>query len=199
MATKLGKDDKKTDANRPGKGEGGARVSFDMKYFLAALGLAGIVFGSAIIGVYIAVNRIVKQTVVIDHPVKEIPDVPGPIFQIINDQVVNLSGGHFLRFGVAIQFAADDVLFKEDKSEGKHVSPVANFDAMIKDGILTVASKHTSQQLLDTAGKERFKDEIKATLNAEFKAMDSGREEADRKAHPLPKIFKIYFPSFVIS
>lgn len=197
MATNLKEKEKKSGAPRE-KGEGG-RFSIDMKWLLASLGLAAIVFSSVVIGVKFSVDHFTNQTHTVTQFVKEVPPKAGPIFPIVNDQVVNLTGGRYLRFTAAIQFAEDEKVFAEAGGEGKKVSPIAQYEALIKDTIVTVTSKHTATNLLDPSGKDRLKDEIKANINAQLKSIDAGREESEIKAHPLPVVYKIYFTSFVIS
>jgi flagellar basal body-associated protein FliL len=174
-----------------------ARV--DLKWLLMALAMAVIVFSSVVMGVKFSVDHFTNQTHTVTQFVKEMPPKPGPILPIVTDQVVNLAGGRFLRFTAAIQFVEDPAVFAEAGGEGKKVSPIANYEALIKDAIVTVTSRHSADDLLNLTGKEKLKDELRTAINAQIKTISDGREEAEIKLHPAPKVYKIYFTSFVIS
>lgn len=200
MATNL-KQDKKAEARaaKGEKGEGGRRLPVSLQWLLAIAGLAVITMCSVIVGVKLSIDYFTNQTKTHTQYVKEIPPKPGPIFAIVNDQVVNLNGGRYLRFAVAMQFAQDDKVFPKGEGEGKKVSPLDPYEALIKDTIVTITSKHTANNLLDPSGKDHLKEEIKASINQQMKALAVDPDDPDAKAHSVPMVYKVFFTSFVIS
>lgn len=196
MATNLKKDERK--AEKAARGEGG-RFSVDIKLMLYGLGLAMIVFASVIMGVKVSIDHFNTKTVVQKVPVEA--HKPGPIVQMVNDQVVNLKDKRFLRFTCAVQFAEDPVVFPEGGGGGhggKAANPLAPYEAMIKDTIITVASEQTGEFLLRPDGKEKLKHLMTYRINHEFKQILE-RLEQENGEHHVPYVYKVYFTSFVIS
>jgi flagellar basal body-associated protein FliL len=179
-----------------------ARPSFDLKWVLAAVGLIVIVIGSVIAGIYLAPNKIIvqekeKKTFVSTMPV--VPPKPGPSLSIVSGEVVNLKAGRYLRFSVAIQFVANEKLFPGGGGggEGKKVDPLAPYADLMKDVIVTDASRHTADDLLKPAGKEKLKEEIKRDINQQLK--DQASTDPDHPDdRPRPQVLKVYFTDFVI-
>lgn len=196
MATNLKKEERK--AEKAARGEGG-RFSVDIKLMLYGLGLAMIVFASVIMGVKVSVDHFTTKTVTVKVPQEDYK--PGPIVQMVNDQVVNLKDKRFLRFTCAVQFAADEHVFPDGGGGGhggKAANPLEPYEAMIKDTIITVASEQKGDFLLAPDGKEKLKFLMVHRLNHEFEKVLKGMERESGEHH-VPHVYKIYFTSFVIS
>ncbi|HEY9722502.1 MAG TPA: flagellar basal body-associated FliL family protein [Oscillatoriaceae cyanobacterium] len=167
-------------------------VQFDLKWLLAGLGLVAITMGSVIIGIQLAPP---KQVVVVKKQlVQKLPPKPGLTENIFSGAVVNLLGGHYLRFSVDLQFAADDKVFPpaEGGEKKKAADPLAAWLPMIKDTIVSEASRHASDDLLTPAGKDHLKAEIQDALNKQFDGMKTDPDT------PEPEVIHVYFTDFVI-
>lgn len=217
---------KKSPEKKEASAEGGKKgFGLDLKWLLAAVGIGAIAMGGAIIGIQLAPAKFIvkeKETFVEKAPEKK---VPGPTAPILTGQVINLKGGNFLRFSVAVQFVADEKLWPAGGGgSGGHgakaVDPLERHYPMMKDLIVSMASKHTASELLSVSGKERLKDEIKNALNAEFghevahapagHAPAGGHAPAegaghghgggggDAEEHPTPEVLRVFFTDFVI-
>jgi hypothetical protein len=161
-----------------------------VKWFALALGLGGVVIGSTILANMLVPREIVHKQEKMGHT----SSAPGPSFNVCTGQVVNLTGGGYLRFGCAVQFAADENLFPAGGG-GSHGAakgnPVERYEAMMKDVIVDLSSKRTAADLLSSEGKNKLKDEIKHDLNEELMAHAS-------ESHPAPYIMSVYFTEFVV-
>lgn len=189
MATNLKKTPEKKE-DKPAKAETKG-VQFDLKWLLAGLGLVAITMGSVIIGIQLAPP---KQVVVVKKQlVQKLPPKPGLTENIFTGQVVNLQGGHYLRFSTDLQFAADDKVFPPASGEKKKgADPLAAWLPMIKDTIVSESSRHASSDLLTPEGKDHLKSEIQDALNKQF---DGLRTDPDQ---PEPEVIHVYFTDFVI-
>ena len=174
-----------------------AGPSFDLKWVLAGLGLMAITMGSVIVGIQLAPNKLLVHE---KESVKYVEKIvkPGPTRPVLSSQVVNLKGGRYLRFSVALQFEANEKLWPAGgggsggHGAAKPVDPVLPFEPMIKDLIVMKTSKYTAAQLLTVEGKEMLKNDIKASINHEL-----GGDHHDPE-HPVPVVYKVFFTDFVI-
>ena len=199
MATNLkqkGGDKKPAKEEKPAS----AGIQLDLRWILAGLGLIVITMGSVILGVYLAPNKIIVQETEREVPVEKLPVklVPGPSIPIALGEVVNLKDSHFLRFSVVFQFVASDKLFPPAAGEKKKGSnPLDSYMPMMKDAIVSAASRHASEDLMSLQGKDKLKEEIKRDVNHEFQAYaDPDPQKA--AANPVPEVLRVFFTDFVI-
>lgn len=74
------------------------------------------------------------------------------------------SGSAYLRLGLTLQ-VADPVSEKGKESKGEEAKSASkDADAGVRDTVLTVLGRETSEQLLAPDGKEKLKKELKAAL-----------------------------------
>lgn len=221
MATNLKKPADKEDKKSAEKvvkaaGSGGG---FDIKWALAGLGFIAITMGSVVFGVHIAqlMMKPETKTVLVERIIK-----PGPVVPVLASQVVNLKGGRYLRLSVALQFIANQKLWPDGgggsggHGAAKPVNPLAKYEAMMKDTIISVVGSHSAEELLAAHGKEKLKKEIRDRLNAELKAaggaddmhhgalsvevaMAGGGGGGESHDPDHPEVLKVYFTDFVIN
>lgn len=191
MASNLKKAPEKAPAAEGGK-PARAGVPFDLKWLLAILGFVALTAGSVVLGISVAPIRTHVTTQVV--PVAEAPMDPGPSFNLVNDQVANLKGGGFLRFSMVVQFAKDEEAFPP--ASGGHGggggNPLASYEPALKDTTLSAVAGLTRAEAADVAVKERLKGSLAKALDQAIASV-SGHEAG----HPRPRVFKVYFTSWV--
>lgn len=219
---------KSLDKKEKGAADAGPKKGLDLKWILAAVGIGAIAMGGAIIGIQLAPAKVVTQIETKTEFVEKLPAKPGPSVPMMSGQVVNLKGGRYLRFSCVLQFAANEQLWPTGGGgNGGHgakaVNPLENYEAMMKDVIVTTASRHTASELLTLTGKERLKTEIKVALNHEMGV--PGYEDAvpaapaaapaakpashgshghggggghDEESKGPPEVIRVFFTDFVI-
>lgn len=170
-----------------------ASVPFDLKWLLAIVGFVGLTAGSVVLGISVAPIRTHVETR--EVPVAEAPMDPGPSFNLINDQVVNLKGGGFLRFSMVVQFAHDEAAFPADGGGGHGGgggNPVAAYEPALKDAALSAVAHLSRAEAADVAVKERLKAAMAKELDHALAG--SAGHGGDQ---PRPRVFKVYFTSWV--
>jgi flagellar FliL protein len=86
--------------------------------------------------------------------------------------VLNLSDGKFIRTQVQLEFSGNDIPRR-----------FYNRSVILRDALIKLITKKSSDELLDESGKNKLKEEIKQTINDVLK-----REE----------VKNVYFTQFVI-
>lgn len=210
---------KALDKKEKGAADASPKKGMDLKWILAAVGIGAIAMGGAIIGIQLAPNKVIVHETERETFVEKLPAKPGPSIPMMAGQVVNLKGGHYLRFSCVLQFAANEKLWPAggggNHGAAKAVNPLENYEAMIKDVIVTTVSKHTAAELLTLAGKDRLKTEIKVAVNRELGV--PGYDEApmapaeaaphghghgggggEHEMTATPEVIRVFFTDFVV-
>jgi flagellar basal body-associated protein FliL len=198
MVATLTRPAEKPSSKGPDKPPAPEKPQVDLKWVLAALGLAVITMGSVVIGIQLAPNKILIKEQSSIQLVERIIK-PGPTFQVMQGQVLNLQGGRYLRMSVALQFVENHDLWTPHNPGGhgasKPTDPVAPYSAMLKDVIISTASRHNAPELLALDGKERLKESLKLAINREWQSTHG----AHGNGHTAnPEVYRVYFTDFVI-
>lgn len=204
MASNLKKAPEKAPAAEGGK-PARAAVPFDLKWLFAIVGFVGLTAGSVVLGLSLAPMRTITREVAVDIPK---PD-PGPSFPLVADQVANLKGGGFLRYSLVVQFEKNEELFPAaGGKEGGKTSPLADYEAALRDATLSAVGELTRAQAADVAQKQRFKETLKQALNAAIGwNIGADGQVRDRNGKPvpstaladikLPRVHQVYFTNWV--
>jgi flagellar FliL protein len=112
-------------------------------------------------------------------PTEKVVEAPPTHPVVVEPLLVNLAdqdGHSYLRVGIVLAEA-------EDKKAAAEAKPTPGANASVRDTILDVLGRKSSAELLDVAGKEGLKKELKAALDAKV---------------PEAKVQAVYFTDFLV-